>query len=137
MGCGYGALGIILASSTGVAVTMIDINKRALKLAALNSKLNKIENITIKESDCYQEIKEKYDTIVTNPPIRAGKKVVYKILREASEYLKPNGKLYFVIHKDQGAKSIVSDLKDLYNITIIERKKGFFIIRAENCCLVA
>ena len=69
--------------------------------------------------------------IVTNPPIRAGKKVVYEFLFSAKEHLQNNGSLYFVIRKEQGAKSIISDLKKVYDITILNRSKGFFIIKAK------
>lgn len=132
VGCGYGVLGIVLAKLCFVQVDMIDVNKRALHLAKRNCKENKIENVSIYESHCYQNVHHKFDVIITNPPIRAGKKIVYEILIGAKEYLKENGQLYFVIRKDQGAKSIISDLEKIYNITIINKSKGFFIIRAEN-----
>ena len=57
----------------------------------------------------------KYDLIVTNPPIRAGKKIVLEILLKAKEFLNIDGELWFVIRKDQGAKSIAKELADIYN----------------------
>lgn len=128
VGCGYGVFGIILQKRCGVNVTMIDINKRALHLARRNSKENGCQNITIVESNCYENIADTYDVIITNPPIRAGKKVVYEILMNAKEHLKEGGVIYFVIRKEQGAKSIISDLKKRYDVTILNRSKGFYSI---------
>lgn len=133
VGCGYGTLGIILNKVYDCPTTMIDINKRALHLTKRNILENKCNDILVFESDAYEKIEAKYDLIVTNPPIHAGKKKVYKILLEAKNYLSENGKLFFVIHKDQGAKSVVRDLSEKYKIEVLRKEKGFFIILAQNC----
>ena len=129
VGCGYGVFGIILNKILGVKVTMCDVNRRALHLAEKNIKENKCSDCSVIESSCYQNINSKYSTIITNPPIRAGKKVVYEILEGAKDYLLPGGRLFFVVRKEQGAKSIISDLQKIYNVEVLERKKGFFIIK--------
>lgn len=129
VGCGYGALGIILSSFFDVKVDMIDVNKRAVHLAKLNIRDNNCCNVNAFCSDIYSEVNEKYDIIVTNPPIRAGKEVVYKILFGARDYLLPGGKLYFVVNKDQGAKSVVADLSNIASAQILKKNKGFFIIK--------
>ena len=131
LGCGYGVVSIILSSYVDGHFDAVDVNKRALHLFDMNIKLNKASNITIFESDCYDSIEEgkKYDYIITNPPIRAGKEVVYKMLRGARNYLKPNGELYFVMRKDHGAKTAIRDISDLYNIEVICKEKGFFVIK--------
>ena len=131
VGCGYGVLGIVLNKFWRVPVVMVDINKRALHLAEDNKKINGCENVSVIESDCYQKVEGKYGLIITNPPIRAGAKKVYEILLGAKDHLEDDGILYFVIRKDQGAKTTISALKEAYNITIVEKKKGFFIIRAK------
>ena len=107
----------------------IDVNRRALHLAEKNIKENKCSDCSVIESNCYQNINSKYSTIITNPPIRAGKKVVYEILEGAKDYLLPGGRLFFVVRKEQGAKSIISDMQKIYNVEVLERKKGFFIIK--------
>ena len=129
VGCGYGVFGIILNKILGVKVTMCDVNRRALHLAEKNIKENKCSDCSVIESNCYQNINSKYSTIITNPPIRAGKKVVYEILEGAKDYLLPGGRLFFVVRKEQGAKSIISDMQIIYNVEVLERKKGFFIIK--------
>lgn len=130
VGCGYGPIGIFASKVTGNSVTMCDINKRALHLAKMNIKENNVD-IHIIESNCYENIHDKFQTIITNPPIRAGKKIVYEILFHAKDYLTGDGKLFLVIHKDQGAKSLVKDLEKEYKVTVLEKNKGFFVIKCE------
>ena len=131
VGCGYGFMGISLAKIKNAHVTMCDVNKRALHLAEKNCEHNKVTAQVI-ESNIYSNITDIYDLIITNPPIRAGKDVVYGILDEAREHLKVGGELWFVIRKDQGAKSTIKHLEEKYNCEVVEKSKGFYIIRAEN-----
>ena len=84
--------------------------------------------VNIYESDMYQNVSTKFDYIVTNPPIRVGKKILYEILLQAKKHLKVGGKIYFVIHKDQGAKSVMKDMKNEYEVTLITKNKGFYVI---------
>ena len=130
VGCGYGPIGIIASKITGSNVVMCDVNRRALHLALRNVKENNVDCKVI-ESDCYQNIHDTFDVIITNPPIRAGKKIVYEILFGAKDHLNNNGLLYLVIHKDQGAKSLVKDLEKEYKVEILEKEKGFFIIKCK------
>lgn len=129
MGCGYGVFGIVLNKVLSCQVDMVDVNLRALHLCDLNIKENKCTNIKAFESNCYENIVSKYSCIITNPPIRAGKKIVYEIVMNARNYLEKDGKLFLVIRKEQGAKSLIADLKEFYNVEILNRKKGFFIIK--------
>ena len=129
MGCGYGVLGIVLNKILSCEVDMVDVNLRALHLCDLNIKENKCTNIKAFESNCYEKINSKYSCIITNPPIRAGKKIVYEMVMNAKNYLEKDGNLFLVIRKEQGAKSLIVDLKELYNVEILNKKKGFFIIK--------
>lgn len=129
VGCGYGPMGIVLQKMKNIYVDMVDVNLRALHLAERNAKENHCDMVHIFESNCYQNVSGKYTTIVTNPPIRAGKKIVYDILVNAKEHLENDGKLFLVIRKEQGAKSLISDMEKIYNVEVLERKKGFFIIK--------
>ena len=130
-GCGYGPIGIYISKEKNLPVDMIDINKRSLKLAQKNSALNQVQT-NVFESNIYENINQTYDFIITNPPIRVGKEILYKILIEAKEHLKPNGELWFVIHKDQGAKTTFKMLENYYNLTLVTKNKGFYIIQARN-----
>lgn len=129
VGCGYGVIGIVISKIVGCSVDMIDVNLRAIHLAKMNAKENEVDNIHIFESNCYQNVEKKYTSIITNPPIRAGKKVVYEIVLGAKDHLLENGKLFLVIRKDQGAKSLINDLQKLYNVEVLKRDKGFFVIK--------
>ena len=129
MGCGYGVFGIVLGKLTSCDVDMVDVNLRAIHLAKMNIEENKVKNVNVFESNVYQNIKSKYSVIVTNPPIRAGKKIVYDIVMNAKDYLEKDGKLFLVIRKEQGAKSLIVDLEKIYTIEVLKKKKGFFIIK--------
>ncbi len=129
MGCGYGVLGIVVGKITSAHVDMVDVNLRALHLAERNAKLNGVSRFNVFESNAYENIISKYSTIITNPPIRAGKKVVYDITMNAKDYLEDDGKLFLVIRKEQGAKSLIVDLKKIYNVEVLEKSKGFYIIK--------
>lgn len=130
VGCGYGFIGITIAKILNNDVDMVDINKRAIHLCQMNIKANDVKANAF-ESNVYENIKEKYDVIVTNPPIRAGKKIVLEILLRAKEFLNIDGELWFVIRKDQGAKSIAKELENTYNLEILEKSKGFYIFKAK------
>lgn len=129
VGCGYGVIDIILGKITQASFEGIDVNKRALHLAEMNKKLNNINNASFYYSNIYENVNKKYDFIITNPPIRAGKEVVYGIVMNARNYLKDNGVLYIVIRKEQGAKSMLRDLEEYYNTEVINKNKGFFVIK--------
>lgn len=133
VGCGYGPIGLTIAKTNPSSfVHMIDVNERAVSLAMKNKTLNKIENAEIFVSDIYEKVNRKYDCIVTNPPIRAGKKVVWAITLGALEYLLPNGEMWCVIQKKQGAESLIKGLKTVFsNVEIVEKDKGYCIIRSK------
>ena len=129
-GCGYGPIGIFLATHN-LDVAMIDVNIRALNLAKKNAQLNRV-NVNIFESNIYENVNRKYDYIITNPPIRVGKKILYEILFGAKEYLIDGGHLILVVHKDQGAKSLAKDLEKSYQVKILQKNKGFYELDCEN-----
>ena len=133
VGCGYGVIGITLASFfKDLRVVMIDINERALGLAQKGVNLNKIDNISILESDGLSAIKEseEFDFIVTNPPIRAGKQVLYKMYEDSFNHLKEGGALYLVINKKHGAPSTKDYLMELFgNCEVLDKKMGFNVIK--------
>ena len=128
LGCGLGVVGIILGTfNKGINIDMVDINERAIDLAKNNLVLNNVKaNVFV--SDIYSNIDNKYDFIITNPPIRAGKEVVRKFLLGGYDYLNDNGILYFVMRKDHGVKSMIKELENKYNVTIINKDKGFYIV---------
>ena len=132
VGCGYGVIGITMAKKSNVtSVTMLDVNHRALELSKRNSEKNKvISKVKIIESDGFENITEKYNVIITNPPIRAGKSVIYKMYEDAKEHLKIGGILYLVINKKHGAPSTITFLNTLFgNCEVLDKKTGFNVIK--------
>ncbi len=127
LGCGYGAIGIILSKVTKSSITMSDVNKRALHLTKMNAKKNNV-SVSVIESDGYENINDKFDYVISNPPIRVGKKILYKLLLDTKEHLKENGKLIIVVRKEQGALSLIKDMSNNYKIDIWDKEKGFYII---------
>lgn len=130
IGCGCGPIGIY-ASKLGFTVDMSDVNKRAMELSKRSLNEQKLK-ANVFESDAYESINNKYDYIVSNPPIRVGKEKLYEIIMGAKAYLKENGNLWIVVRKKQGAESLIRDMKDVYStVNVVEKKKGFYIIRAK------
>ena len=132
LGCGYGPIGIVLAKHFNIKLDLSDVNRQALDLAKSNLKLNDVQGHPI-ISDAYQNITTQYHYIITNPPIRAGKKKIYEMIFGAKDYLKDNGSLWIVIRKEQGAKSLLKDMQDVCKTTIICKNKGFYVIKCQFC----
>lgn len=129
IGCGCGPIGIY-AAHLGFTVDMSDVNKRAIHLSKMSLKEQGL-NANVFESDAYKNITNKYDYIVSNPPIRVGKEKLYEIVMDAKEHLKDGGSLWIVVRKQQGAESMLRDMKNVYKtVEVIAKKKGFFIIKA-------
>ena len=127
IGTGSGAIALALAKNKPVwSVTAVDISQDALDVASENAKNQKF-NIFFKKSDCFAEISEKYDIIVSNPPYisredesEVGLNVLYsephlalfadedglaiyrRIAEDAKAYLKDGGKIYLEIGYKQG-----------------------------------
>lgn len=131
VGCGYGFMGIVLSKILNGKATLVDINKRAVHLTSRNIKENQVDAKSF-VSNIYENVQGKYDIVLTNPPIRAGKITVLNILKNAKEHLRDEGMLWFVIRKDQGAKSIIKELETFYEINVVKKDKGFFIITAKS-----
>ncbi len=135
LGCGLGPIGLILAASDpGLRVTCSDVNLRALELTRRNAEtLNVGDRVETVNSDLYHNITSTYDSVISNPPIRAGKKVTYAIYLGAKEHLNPGGHLYIVIRKKQGAESALAYIKTIYEyVEVIASHKGYRVITAAN-----
>lgn len=133
LGCGYGPIGLALAKSFPERVVwMTDVNERAIMLAQENGLRNKVENVKIVMSDGFERIEEEqFAAILTNPPIRAGKKIVYRMLEDSFKHLRGGGELWVVVQKKQGAPSMFAFLKEIFSQAEIKhRKKGYHVIRA-------
>ena len=135
LGCGYGPLGLTIAlTSPEARVDLADINTRALALCEKNAELLGLSpRVTVLQSNIYENLEGKtYDSIVLNPPIRAGKVVTYAMYEGALAHLIDGGSLFIVIRKNQGAPSASKYIESLFgNITLLKKDKGYYIYQAK------
>ena len=132
LGCGWGVIGISVARKwPDTRVTMADVNLRALDLSRENARRNGVA-VTCLESDGMTALRGRtFDAVITNPPIRAGKQVIYRMFAEAEEALKPGGVLFLVIRKQQGAESCIRYLQTLFaQVEKISKSGGFWVLKA-------
>ena len=132
LGCGWGPVGVILGRTyPNAEIVMADVNTRALTLASENLERNRINNAETVVSDVYSGVEGEFDYIITNPPIRAGKQVVYQMLDEAKQRLSPGGALIAVIRKQQGAESALKHLAEVYGqAKILDKEKSYWVMEA-------
>lgn len=133
VGCGWGALGVTVALlNPGARVIMLDINERAVALAQLNAARNGASNAEARVSDGLSAYEGALDCVITNPPIRAGKRVVYGMFEQAASKLMPGCKLYAVMRRAQGADSAKAYLAELFGgCEVVERSAGYHVLRAQ------
>ena len=124
MGTGSGILAITAAKNGG-DVTAVDISPEALKAAEKNAKR---QNVKIKFilSDLFENIAEKYDLIIFNPPYipedeqdgivgisriysggKTGRNVIEAFIQNAGKFLKEDGKIMMVISSLTGEKETI------------------------------
>lgn len=132
VGCGYGPIGLALAKHfPDRTITMTDVNQRSLDLAQENAQNNQIDNVTVLTSDAFTAVTGQFAGIYTNPPIRAGKKVVNAILTEAKAHLLPGGQILAVLQKKQGAPSAKKLMTATYgNCQVLSKDKGYYILQS-------
>ena len=132
LGCGWGAIGVSIAKANPACrVVMADVNRRALQLSRDNLERNKT-TAEVMESDGMAAVLDRsFDAVITNPPIRAGKQVIYKMFADSAAHLKQGGALYLVIRKQQGAESCVKYLKTLFaQVEKLDKSGGFWVLKA-------
>ena len=132
LGCGWGAVGVALGKRyPALDIVMTDINSRAVELARRNLAENGV-TAAVLQGDGFDAVEGRFDAIVTNPPIRAGKALIYGLFARARDYLEPDGALYVVIRKQQGAPSALKYLKEIYSrAETVDRASGFHVLRAQ------
>ena len=132
LGCGLGCLAIPLIKHFNVYFDMVDINNTSVKLSKENLVKNNVQkNAQVFYSDGFENVTNDYDFIVTNPPIKTGKKLLFDLMQGAFKHLKTEGQLILVIRKDHGMESLKKHIVSIFNnCEIIERNKGYYILKA-------
>lgn len=130
-GCGVGVIGITLKKHFPSAkVHMCDINATCVRLSKKNCVKNNVE-CEIVESDLYANVGQ-FDHIITNPPIKVGKKILFGVVSGAYDHLKDGGDIVLVIRKSHGEESMKKHMQAVFgNATILGRDKGFYILRSQ------
>lgn len=133
VGCGYGPVGLVAAAFAPAGrVVLVDINERAVALAAENARLNQLSNVEVLQGDgCAAVAGRRFTVVVSNPPIRAGKATVRRLVREVWAHLVAGGRFYFVVRTAQGARTLARDVADVFgSLTELERKGGYRVYEA-------
>ena len=133
LGCGYGPIGMVAARlAPRGRIYMVDVNERATQLALRNLKANGITNAEVRTGNALEPVSGlSFDAVLTNPPFRAGKAVVYAMVDGAHSVLKPGGSLWVVIQTKQGAPSMKKKLQEVFgNVEDVDRKAGYHVFRA-------
>ncbi len=132
IGCGYGVVSVVLKRFFEKAkILSTDVNERALELTRENiQKNNRTDDFEVRKSFVFDNISENFDMILSNPPIRAGKQVIFEIYEKSFFHLNKNGKFYCVIQTKHGAKSTKKKLEELFgNCTTLVIEAGYRIFR--------
>ncbi|MEX2721091.1 MAG: class I SAM-dependent methyltransferase [Candidatus Wukongarchaeota archaeon] len=134
LGCGIGVLGIVAAkSSPKTQVILTDVNVRATWLTRKNVELNGVkQNVRVRTGNLYEPVKkEKFDAIVSNPPVSAGLKVIEELVEGSKTVLTKGGKLQLVVRK--GVKAIMKSMEKTFgNVEIVKKKGGYNILKNVN-----
>ncbi|MBA2862835.1 class I SAM-dependent methyltransferase [Methanococcus maripaludis] len=133
VGCGYGVIGISIVDEVN-SVTMTDVNNRSVSLTRKNVKLNgkSEKNIEVFQGDLYEKVKnKKYSLIISNPPIKAGKELIHKIISEGHDLLNENGSIWVVIQTKHGAKSLTKFMEEIYgNVETVTISGGYRVLKS-------
>ncbi|NPV54030.1 MAG: class I SAM-dependent methyltransferase [Firmicutes bacterium] len=134
LGCGYGPIGIVAANlASHGRVYLVDVNERACELARRNIGRNGILNAEVRCGEGLSAVDGiEFDAILSNPPIRAGKAVVYGMIEEAREHLRPGGTMWMVARTKQGARSLRARIQEVFgNAREVEKGGGYRVICTE------
>lgn len=127
LGAGLGVVGIVLSSHFDIDVTGIEVNERACALANDNYKKYKVKGRVLLQD----HVSGTYDWVISNPPIRVGKAILYRLIEEAYISLHEGGSFMFVIRKQHGAKSAQAHCVNLFgNCVLLKKTKGYYIYKA-------
>lgn len=134
MGCGYGIVSIALSKKYPISCTLVDVNQRALTMSAKNLKQNNVKGEII-QSNLYEKLPatKKFDTILTNPPQHAGKKICFQLIEQAPTYLKKGGLLQLVARHNKGGKHLSEYMEKVFgNMKEVAIESGYRVYVSEN-----
>ena len=132
LGCGYGMIGIVAAKNCPTChVVLTDINKRAVRLAKENVLLNRVGNAEVRQGDIYESVQDgKFDVILLNPPMAAGRDIVMRMIKQAPNYLNNNGSLQIVANKNKGGQFLFDEMAKIFSdVKVLKKSGGFWVVK--------
>ena len=126
LGCGYGIVGIaLMLNNSSLKLTFSDINERAIKITKMNLDKYKLKAETI-QSNGFENIKEKFDTILLNPPQTAGKELCFKLMEDSYQHLEDKGTLQIVARHNKGGKALSEKMEEIFgNVKELVKQAGY------------
>ncbi len=133
LGCGWGPIAIAMARrAPGASVWAVDVNERALTLAAANARIAGVQVKTAWPEDIPAGVR--FATIWSNPPIRIGKAALHALLEAWLLRLKPGGSAWLVVAKHLGGDSLQRWIEEAFPAMTVTRAatdKGFRVLRVQ------
>lgn len=125
LGCGYGVIGLALLRKYDVEAVFSDVNERAVVITKKNLDYLKLKGNVIK-SNLFENIKDKFDVIISNPPYAAGREICFSLIEESINYLNPEGTLQIVARHNKGGKTLSEKMFEVFgNVESVAKKSGF------------
>ena len=125
--CGYGAIGIWLNKLHGCDVSFSDDSSLATYYTQKIFDEQGL-NASVTACDCLDEIEEKFDVIVSNPPTHQGSAITDEIFHESFNHLREGGKLYLVYNQNMNFEGKLSDI--FRETSTVVEKENFKLLKA-------
>ena len=132
VGCGYGAIGLFIKALFPIqAVTMIDINNRAVDYSRKNAAANGLE-VEVLQSNLYEALSGcTFNDIVSNPPFAAGKELNTRLIKEAYQHLSEQGALWLVAFHNKGGSTLKNIMLEVFgNVVDVDKSGGIRVYKS-------
>lgn len=131
LGCGYGVIGVFAGLEGAHRVIMVDVNARAVGLARHNAASHGLSEVALAiVADGGSALADGWaDWCLMNPPIRAGRTTVTRLIEEGSRCLRPGGRLALVARTSQGVRRLERVMQSvLSNVGELAKGGGFRVV---------
>ncbi len=131
LGAGWGPVGVVIGQRYEAEVWAVESNARAAALCERNLERWGVHHRVVLGDGLEPITGERFDLILLNPPIRAGKKVYYPWLEGSRQHLRPGGSLWVVVRTNQGARSLREELtRHFAKVEDMAFDRGYRVYRA-------
>ena len=133
LGSGYGPIAIAIARrSPGATVWAVDVNERAVELAALNAEAAGLTNLrSVRPEDVPASVR--FAAIYSNPPVRVGKAALHELLETWLARLEPAGRAYLVVQRHLGSDSLQRWLESTgWPAERVAARSGYRVLRVQS-----